>query len=170
LYRRRQQRLVRVLAVQIDQRRAKFNERAHCGRPAVDIPTRTADCGDQPFDHHLAARGRRKVESPRDSRRFGARADPHRVDAAAEQRVDRVDDERFACTGLARYRDQAPRELKVEGIDHAHISHAEFDQHCRSPIRELEFCLQDLMKALTINTHQPQRPRTLRTTDTFAAR
>ena len=95
---RNQQRLVRVLAVQVDERAPALGELGRGREVTVDVAARAADRGNDAREHDFVV----AVDEPAlDARLVGAVAHQRRVGPASAQQVERVDDERLARAGLA---------------------------------------------------------------------
>ena len=103
---RREQRLVRVLTVQIDEPAAALGELGDRREPAVDVAARASDGGDDAREHDLVVA---VLEPAFDARFVRALAHELRIGAPAAEEVERVDDQRLARAGLAGDHGRAPR-------------------------------------------------------------
>ena len=93
-----EQRLVRVLAVQVDERAPALAELGRGREPAVDVAAGAPDRGNDAREHDLVV----AVDEPAfDARFVGAVAHQRRIGATAAQQIERVDDQRLARAGLA---------------------------------------------------------------------
>ncbi len=106
-----QQRLVRVLSMEVDQAIPDLREHRDWSHPAVHIGTRAPRGGDRPREHDLPVAVH---EAPFDHGFGRARAHDGRVGPAAEEQLERLYDERLAGTGLAREGRHARADDEVE--------------------------------------------------------
>jgi hypothetical protein len=127
-----EQRLVGVLAVEVDQHGAQLGQLARRGQPAVDVGSAAARAGNGPGQHDLVVAAR-EHEAALDPRLVGARAHEHRIGPPADQQLDRVHDHRFPRTGLASHRGHAPAQHQPQLGDHAQVPHRQLDQHRALP-------------------------------------
>ena len=93
-----EQRLVRVLPVQVDETTACFGEFTHGRKPTVDVTARPPDRGNDTRQHNLVVAD---DEAAFDARFFGTVAHHLRIGPAAAQQLQRVDEQRFAGAGFA---------------------------------------------------------------------
>ena len=131
LRRRRHQRLVRVLAVDVDERAAQLGQRRDGGEAPVEIGPRTAVAWHDPAHDDLVVG--REHEATFDDR-FGAAGAHHRaVGTPAEQQPDGLDDHGLARARLAGDRGEAGPEHERELGDDAEVGDGQFGEHrCRS--------------------------------------
>ena len=129
-----EQRLVLVLAVQLDQPVRQVLERAGGGQRAVDeraaAPLRRDLAANEQF---LAA----AFETGLDRRRVLAGAHEIARRASAEQQADGFDEDRLPCPGFASQDVQAGVELDFDGVDHREMPNAQEAKHVkrtRTPI------------------------------------
>ena len=128
LHRRVEQRLVRVLAVQVDERRAELGELARGREPAVDVGAAPTVARDHTREHRLVT-GVGIDEPPFDTRFVAPVAHERRVGAPTHQQLERFDDERLARAGLAGDRGQAGSEQQVEVGHDAEVDDVQLGQH-----------------------------------------
>ncbi len=138
LHRGIQQRLVRVLAVQVDETRAALRELADRRQPAVDVRATPAVTRDDARQHDLGRRVGRDVgvgvdggvdEAPFDAGLGRAVAHERHVGAPAHQELERLHEERLARTGLAGDGGEPGPEDQVEVGDDAEVDDVQFEQH-----------------------------------------
>ena len=126
---RHEQRLVRVLAVQVDEAPPVLGQLRHGREPAVDVAARPAVGG-----HDAGQRRpprRRRHEAAFDARFGGALAHQLRVGPAAAQQLERVDEQRLARAGLAGDRGEPGPERHAQLGDDAEVLDAQLRQHRR---------------------------------------
>ena len=152
LHRGVEQRLVGVLAVEVDERAADLGELARGGEAAVDVGAAAAVAGQDAREHGLLA-GRRVDEAPFDPGFGRAVAHERGVGAAADEQLHRFDDEGLARAGLAGDRGHPGRgvEHQVQVGDDPEIDHVQFDEHAL-PVGEAELGLQDLVEVALATT------------------
>ncbi len=137
------ERLVRVLAVQVDQLLAQRAELRQRHRVAVDEGPRAALRIEHATHQHLAVlvgkrvlgepgtRVRRvgDVERGRELRPFGAGPDLPHFEAVAEQEPERVEEDRLARTGFAGEHGKPGIELEVERVDEHEVADRQVAEH-----------------------------------------
>jgi len=137
------QRMLLVLSIDLDQRRAYLAEALHRGEFAVDRDSRaSAALGDHPAHEQLAAaavafaRGQFRhcglafeLEQSLDDCFFLAGADHVGRCARAEQQPERVQDDRFAGAGFAGQHVEAGAELEIGFLDDCEVAYVQFEQH-----------------------------------------
>jgi hypothetical protein len=148
--RRFQQRLVFVLAVDVDEH---FTERFQLGERralAVDVGTRATVArqhaaqdaqvvllGEVVFAQPAQRFGVvAERESGVDVGTFGARADRLRIGAVAKRQAERVEHDRLARAGFAGDRGHACVQVDVELFDEGEILDGQLDQHAGKVIRQ----------------------------------
>src|SRR6185503_16891276 len=137
-----QQRLVLVLAVDVDQVFTGGLELAERRRVAVDEAARAAGAIDGPAQEHGAGvagkvgflqpsrkRLAGRIEFRRELGALGAFAHQRGVAAAADEELDGVDQNRLAGAGLARERGEASAELDAGALHDHKIPYVERAQH-----------------------------------------
>src|SRR5690606_25443179 len=137
-----EQRLVRVLAVDVDEQRADVLQVRERNRPVVHERARAAFLADDPperaavlvFEAELLEpreRGmaRRALEQHADLGALGAVADDARVRAIAEHEAERVDENRLARARLAGHDAHAVAELELDLVDDGEALDADEAQH-----------------------------------------
>ena len=124
-----QQRLVRVLAVDVDEQFAQFAQLAGRRRDAVDVGLGAAGVVDHAAQQRAAFVGLELVLFQPDARGLGqrevgadvglGRAFAHHacLTAAAKRELERVDQDRLAGAGLAGEHREAVRELELDRVD-----------------------------------------------------
>ena len=122
-----EQRLVLVLAVQLDEVGRHLAQHRGGGQRAVDERPAPPGCGDLPADQDLAAV--RPLEDRLDGRGVGAGADQVGRGAAAQQEPDRFDEDGLARPGLAGEGGEARIEVDLNGFDHRQVADAKRTQH-----------------------------------------
>jgi hypothetical protein len=127
LGRRRQQRLVGVLAVEIDEGGASLGQRRHRREPAVDVGPGAALGRHDASQHDLLTAG--VDEAPFDPGLGGPGADDARVGPPADEQVDGRHDERLAGAGLAGEGGGAGRQHERQVGDDAEVGDGELDEH-----------------------------------------
>ena len=127
LRRGRQQALVGVLAVEVDQARRRLGERRDRREPAVHVGARPPVAGDDPAEHQLVAGG--GDEPTVDARFVGPVAHHGRVGPPADEQFDRLDEHRLARPGLAGHHGQPVAEDQLEPLDHAEVLDVQLSQH-----------------------------------------
>ena len=152
LHRGVEQRLVGVLAVEVDERAPDLGELADGGEAAVDVGAAAAVAGQDAGEHGLLA-GRGVYEAPFDPGLGRAVAHERGVGAATDEQLDRLDDEGLARAGLAGDRGHPRRgvEHQAQVGDDPEIDHVQLDEHAL-PVGEAELGLQDLVEVA-----RPQR-------------
>src|SRR5690606_14188626 len=140
-----QQRLVLVLAVQVNELATDLTHQCSRARGAID-PGPVAPLGryltadDEQSLFRLDAllregpddgRMRADVEDTLNARPPGARAHDVGGRALTEQQGERADDDRLACAGLARERVQPGFEAERQALDDGEVENAQLDQHTR---------------------------------------
>ena len=126
---RRQQRLVIVLAVQVDQACPRFGQLGHRGETAVHVGTRATLAGHDPAQDDLFIA---EHEPALDDRLVGARAHDGRIGAATDQQLDGLDDHRLAGAGLTGHGGHAGGQHQREPVDDPEVGHHEFREHAFS--------------------------------------
>ena len=130
------QRLVRVLAVDVDQQPAQLLQLGHAGRRAIDVGAGAAAGVDHaPGDHHTLFRleillaqpvGQRVVAGTGEfGRQFGALAaisHHRRLGPAAHQQAERIHQNGFSGAGLAGQRAEAGRKIELQPVDQNEIA------------------------------------------------
>ena len=131
------ERLVRVLAMQVDQKLADGLELGQRRRAAVDLRAASTLRIEHAAQQQRApvplreivlpkprARGRRvvEIEFGGDFGAIGARAKLARLEAVAEQQRKRIEQQRFAGARLAGQHGEAAVELDLERFDHGEVS------------------------------------------------
>jgi hypothetical protein len=136
-----QQRLVGVLAVEVDELGADRRELAGRCQPPVDVGAAPARAGNGAREDDLVAgvgaavaraiaRGiGRPHESALDPRLVGARPHQHRVGASPHQQLDGVDDKRLAGAGLAGERRHPWAEHEAQLGNDPEIADGQFEDH-----------------------------------------
>jgi hypothetical protein len=130
-----QQRLVRVLTVQVDEQRPELGQLGGGRQPAVDVGPAAARARDRPRHDHFVGRVSRLVgaraphETPLDPRLVRPGPHQHRVGPAADQQLDGVDHHRLARAGLARHHGHPPAEQQAQLGDHTEIADGQLYQH-----------------------------------------
>ena len=133
LHRRREERLVRVLAVEVDEPGADLGELADGREPPVDVRPAAPVQRDDAREHDLVA-GVGVDESAFDARLGGAVADERRVGASADEELERLDEQRLARAGLAGDRGEAATEHEREVGDDPEVGDVQLGQH-RAEVR-----------------------------------
>ena len=137
-----EQRLLLVLAVDLDQQVAELAEQPAAHRLVVDEGARAAVGGEHPAQHQIVpgidavlgqqGRYRRlagRAEDRADRRLRGTRADQLPIRPAAERQPERVEQDRLAGAGLAGQHAQPALELEVEALDQDDVADREAGQH-----------------------------------------
>ena len=127
LRRGRQQALVCVLAVEVDQARRHLGQRRDRREPAVHVGARPPVAGDHPAEHQLVTG--RGDEPTVDARFVGAVTHHGRVGSSADEQFDRLDEHRLAGPGLAGHHGQPVAEDQLEPLDHAEVLDVQLSQH-----------------------------------------
>ena len=124
-----QQRLVGMLAMQVDEPAAQLAEGTDSGEMPVDVSPGPAVCGNDAADHHLVVTG---DESALDLGLL--RSGPHqrRVGPASGEQVDGPDHQRLARARLTGDGSHAAVQDKRQLTDHAKVANSQFGQH-KSP-------------------------------------
>ena len=127
LCRRGQQRLMRMLTVEIDDVGCHLGERRNRGEPTIEVRPRSAGRGDDPGeDAFVSVSG---DETPVDSGLVGSVADARAVGTPTDEQLDRLDQHRLAGAGLAGHGRQPDPERQLDTIDHTQILDVQFGQH-----------------------------------------
>ncbi len=136
-----QQRLVRMLAVQVEQPFAGFLELGKRGGVAVDEAARPAGAVDRAAQNQLAGvagqvalgepgrHGFGNLEFTRQLGALGAFAHHRRIAAAADQKLDGIDQNRLAGAGLAGEDGEALGELERGVVDQDVVADLQSTQH-----------------------------------------
>jgi len=137
-----QQRLVLVLAVDVDQQIPQFLQLLHGGGAAIDVAARAAVAGEDPAQQTFGVRrvvlggepARRRgvgadVEVGGNLAALGASADATDVAAVAQRHAQGVDDQGFAGAGLAGNRGHATLELDLQVGDQTVIGDVNAGKH-----------------------------------------
>ena len=127
LRRRRQQALVGMLAVEVDQTAGRLGERRHRRQAPVHVGARAPVARDHPAEHQLPTVG--GDEPTVDSRLVGAVAHHRRVASTADEEFDGFDEHRLARPGLAGDHRQAVAEDHLDTLDDAEVLDVQFGQH-----------------------------------------
>ena len=125
--RRIEQRLVLVLSVQIDERRAELAQRRGRRERVVDERAAAALRRDLAAHDDLAPVG--PLEDGLHGRGVLAGADEVGARASADEQVDGLDEDGLAGAGFSREDVQARLELDLEPIDDREMAHAEEAKH-----------------------------------------
>ena len=126
LHGRREETLVRVLTVQIDEAFSDLHELADRRQSAVHVgATAPVDRHDTRHDPFLVT----DDETTFDSCFGGAGPDSSGVGTTTHQQVDRLDEHRLAGPGLAGHGDQPRSEDEIESIDHSEVFDVQLDEH-----------------------------------------
>ena len=140
LRRRLQQRLVRVLAVHVEEQLAQRLEPAHGHRTRVDEGPRAPVGGDHAAHDAVAAVVQRLLLQPA-ARRLarlehgvhlraaGVAAHQPGPRALADGELQRIDQQRFAGAGLAAQDRHPRREIQLQVVDDGEVAHAEVAEH-----------------------------------------
>ena len=128
LDRRRQERLMRVLAVEVDETGAHLGELADGCEPPVDVGTAAPVQRHDARQDDLAA-GVGVHESTLDARFGRAVADERRVGAPSDEKLDRLDEQGLARAGLAGDRGEAATEHEREIGHDPEIGDVQLGQH-----------------------------------------
>ncbi len=122
-----EQRLVGVLAVEVDQVDTARRQLAGGGEATVDVRTAPAVARNHPREHGLGAAS---IQEAAFDPRFGsAVAHECRVGTTADEQLDRLDQQRLAGAGLAGDGGQAGAEHQVEIGDDPEIDDVELHEH-----------------------------------------
>ena len=136
-----QQRLVRVLAMQVDEPLARFLELREGGGAAIDEAARAARAVKRAAQHQAAGiagevalgeprfHGFGDIELAGELGALGALAHEGGVGAAADQQLDRVHQDGFAGAGLAGERGEARRQLERSVLDQHQVADFKRAQH-----------------------------------------
>ena len=129
-----QQRLVRVLTMQIDELASPLRELARRRQSAIDIATRSPDRRDDPGEHHLASLAVVAVVVVRDEPRldpcFGRTvSDRLRIGAAPADKFQRVDEQRLARARLAGDRSHRRADRDAQVRDDPEVLNSQLRQH-----------------------------------------
>ena len=127
MFGRVEERLVLVLTVQIDQRRAELAQRGRRRERVVDERAAAALRGDLAPHDDFAAVG--PLEDRLDGRDLLAGPDEVGARPPADQQVDRLNDDGFAGAGFAGEDVQAGFELDLEAVDDRQMTHGEKTKH-----------------------------------------
>ena len=141
-----EQRLVFVLAVDVDQQFAERLEVALRTRRAIDVGARATFSGDDPAQDAravllqvaLAQPGLgfgnlRDVEAGENVRLVGTGAYHAAVGAIAQRQAERVEHDRLAGTGFAGDDAHAAAQFQIQLIDDGVVANGQMDQHGRLP-------------------------------------
>ncbi len=164
-----EQRLVRVLTVEIDETRAELGELARGREATVDVRATAALARDHPRDHRLVARI--GVDETTLHARFeSAVADKSGVGASADEQLERLHDERLARTGLSGDGGEAGAEQQLEVGDDAEVDDVQLGKHPGPDlsIGKAELGLQDLVEVTRAQRDDARRPGTPRARDRVA--
>ncbi len=146
-----EQRLVRVLTVQVDEPPSALRKLRHRREPAVDVAAGPSVGGHDPREHDLVVA---VVESAFDTRLGRTFANQLRIGSPATEEIQRVDDQRLARAGLAGDHRQARAEGHLELGNDSQILDAQLGKH-RLAVRKRELGLQDLMEVARPDADQP---------------
>jgi hypothetical protein len=160
-----QQRLVGVLAVEVDQLRACRRQLAGRRQPPVDVGAAPPRARDRPRQHHLVPLGVAVVtglgvpdEAALDPRLVGAGTHQDRIGPAPDEQLDRVDDHRLAGPGLAGDRGHPRAEQQAQLCDHPQVADSKLDEHRWSlPVAQTELGLEDAEEVAGTEGHEPGR-------------
>ena len=148
LARRRQQPLMGVLAVEVDEVVATLaSAAAVAGRPSMYARDRPS-AGTTRLSTTVVVAG--ADEAGVDARLGGAGADDRRVGPATDDELERLDEHRLAGTGLAGDRRQPVGDDQVDGADDAEVLDVQLAQHRLHHARSrpsCEFLLADLPRS-----------------------
>jgi len=125
-----QQRLVSMLAVQVDQVPPRVGERAHGGQVTVDVGPRPSLDRYHPPHHDLSVAG---CEAALDLGLGCARPNQRGVGAAAGEQVEGADHQSLARARLAGDSSHSPAEHGGDLVDHAEVAYHQLNQHRHSP-------------------------------------
>ena len=157
----RHERLVRVLAVDVDERQAELGQRCHRREAPVEIGAGTTVARHDAAHDHLVVG--REHESTFDDRLGAAGAHHRAVGPAAEQQPDRFDDHRLARARLARDRGEAGPEHEREIGDDSEVGDGQFGEHGNvlegSAVVEAELRFEHGMEVAWPERDQPRDPR-----------
>ena len=152
---------MRVLPVDIDQRRAQLGQRRHRGQTTVEVGTRPTVARHDTAHHHLVV-GREHEAAFDDG--LGAPCAHHgAVGATSEQQPDGLDHHRLARAGLARDRGQPGPEYEREVGDDSEVGDGEFGEHrvarlWWSAVVEAELCFEHGVEVAWTEGDQPRHP------------
>jgi len=125
LHRRREQRLVGVLAVEVDELARLLAQDGGGGHPPVDVGTRAAVGGDDAGEDDLLDAD---LEAALDHRLRAPGTDHGRVGPSAEQQVDGPDEQGLAGAGLPRQGRHPGPEHQADVVDEAEVGDRELHQ------------------------------------------
>ena len=123
---RREQRLMTVLAMEVDERLPEFGQLGGRHRTAVDVGTGTPGRRNNPAEHDLSLADH---ESAVDARLRRAGTNQHRIGPPAQQQRDGLDDEGLAGTGLAGHCGHPVAQQQGDVLDDAQVAHHQLGQH-----------------------------------------
>jgi hypothetical protein len=123
---RAEQRLVGVLAVQVDEIGAQLRQRRCRRQAAVDVGPAAPDAGHDPSQHHLAVAG---DEPALDHGLVGPVAHDARIGAPADEQLDGLDQHGLAGAGLPGEGGHAGPEDERHVVDDAEVTDAQLGQH-----------------------------------------
>ena len=141
---RRQQRLLFVLPVHIDQRAAQFFQKMNRAEVAVQIGPIASRARDDPPNENIPVAGARKAFALKEMENgmiggqmkgcfeigfIGLGTDLIDGGAASDQERDRIDEERFAGPGFTGEHDETGAERDSQLLDDAEIRDAQLGQH-----------------------------------------
>src|SRR5581483_11482149 len=129
LHGRGEQRLVAVLAMEVDERRADVGKLGDGGDAPVDVGARPAIAGEHTREDHFAPLV--GLEAPFDACFGRALPDERGVGTPPEEQLDRLDEQRLAGTGLAGDRGAAGIEQHGDVVDDPEVSDVELAEHGR---------------------------------------
>jgi hypothetical protein len=128
LHRRREEGLVCVLAMEVDETGAHLGELAEGREPPVDVGPAAPVQRHDSRQHDLVA-GLGVDESTFDARFGGTVAHERRVGAPSDEELDRLDQQRLARAGLAGDRGQPVTEHEREIGDDPEVGDVQLGQH-----------------------------------------
>jgi hypothetical protein len=121
-----EQRLVGVLAVEVDQSAPRVGQRPDGGQAAVDVGPAAAAGGHHPAEHDLVVA---HLEPALDHGFVSGGPHEHGIGPAPHQEVDGLDQEGLACAGLTREGGHPRPEHQLEPVDHPEVLDRQFSQH-----------------------------------------
>src|SRR5690606_1196712 len=130
-----QQRLLGVLAVDLDRPAAQFGHVSRCAEAAVDVGSRPPRGRHDPSEHPLRAVAARAVaigtvgEQALDHRGVGPRSNPRGIGSRTAEQAESLDHHGLARAGLARERGQTGGKGDPGLGDHPEVPDGEFDEH-----------------------------------------
>ena len=121
-----EERLVAVLAVEVDEPLTFVGELTDRCEPSVAVRTRPALARDHSAEHDLGV-----VDDEASLDRALTRTVAHdaALGSSTNEQLDRVDEQGLACTGLAGERRHAGAEHEHELVDHTQVADSELGQH-----------------------------------------